>query len=447
MDPGIAKDMVRTYLHFGFGAEALQLIDANGDVFEDSQILREVSEILEFGTVEQDGYLGKFLECDSDFSLWAILASQDLNAADVLNTSAAVRTLNSLPIHMRQYLAPLLSRKLLEYSDEDGASAALRSLERTAQPLPPAAEIAKAEIELKQGEVSDAQVRLRGVVETNGQQSAEALVRYVDTHFAAGRVIEQDVATLVEAYATEFKDSPLGEELRRTHVLALAKSGQFDGAFVALGDLPLNRVKDKSVDLRSAVLQVLSSDASDATFAEHAFENISRHRGAISQNAALSIANRLIDLGFFAEAEHLLSTQNDIPQTSGNRVLRAKISLGLARPFEAQAVLRGLKGEEVSRLRAKASILAGDHDQAHEILSDLGDEKSSLEAAWLSNDWRTNVASNAPVLGAAAEVASLQVDVPTELDGMLTRLQTTLQDSADARNVIEQLIATTGSDD
>ncbi|WP_147111850.1 M48 family metallopeptidase [Tateyamaria sp. syn59] len=440
LNANVAIDLVQLYLHYGFGAEAIQILKMDADLQSSNPALMDIALIMEYGGARTDGYLSNFMDCDSDVALWAILSKKDLNASERVDAKAAIRTLSSLPPHLREHIAPALSKKLLAYGDEAGAAAALRGLERTAQPLPPAAELAKADIELSMGDVVSAQNRLQTVVASNDEQSAEALVRYVDTHFDTGVDIDEDIATLVEAYAIEFRNDPLGDELRSTHVLALAKSGQFDAAFSALDRIRSSKMKDTTDQLRSSVLEVLSRDADDATFVRHTFTSISDLSMNISQSAALLVVARLVELGFFIEAEQLLFVQSDLPQTRQNRTMRAEVSLGLSRPLEALSFLRGLDGEQAARLRAEAHMLIGDHDLAHEILTDLGAETDSVQAAWLSDDWQKLLEPDVPVLGPTLQIAASQMDTSADLDGMLGRIENALEDSADAREVIEQLI-------
>ncbi|MBY5933632.1 hypothetical protein KUV51_11530 [Tateyamaria omphalii] len=436
----VALDLARLYLHFGFGPEARQVLRMNAELWSENPALIDIADILELGDRKVDGYLANYLDCDSEAALWAILSSSSLHPSDSVNNLAAIRTLSSLPIHLRRHLAPILSRKLLDYGDEDGAASALRGLERTSEPLTSPAELAKAEIELVQGKVETAQSRLEDVVASNDQQSAEALVRYVDTQFEAGVAISNDVATLVEAYAIEFRDDPLGDELRRTHVLALAKSNQFDEAFSALDRIRSTKMKNTADTLRSTVLEALSLDADDSTFVRHAFANMPNRASELSLSSVLMLADRLADLGFFSEAEQVMFSQRDVPQTVRNKLLRAKISLGLSRPQEALAVLRGLDGKEAARLRAAASSQAGDHTNAYEVFSQLEDETHSLQAAWLSDEWKTLLSRDAPTFGPTLEIASSQLNTSTDLEGMLGRLERALNESEESRDVIKQLL-------
>ena len=104
--------------------------------------------------------------------------------------------------------------------DEVGAAAALRSIERTADVPNPDAALARAELDLNEGKAEQARENLADIVASNEEQSAEAIIKFVESHLADGTAIDPEVATLIESYAVEMRDDPIGAELRRTHVLA-----------------------------------------------------------------------------------------------------------------------------------------------------------------------------------------------------------------------------------
>lgn len=435
-----AVELARTYLHYGFGAEARQVLFMTPELAAENRALIDIARIMEFGSAGSNNYLKHFVDCDSDVALWAILSVETLRPSATINDRAAIRAISSLPLHLRQFLAPNLSKKLLAYGDEDAAAAALRGLERTSEPLSQAGELAKADLELAQGDVKAAQDRLEGIVASNEQQSAEALIRYVDTHLDAEVDIEEDIATLVEAYAVEMRNDPLGEELRRTHVLALAKSDQFDAAFLALDQVGSKNDKESTNTLHSSVISLLARNANDATFLQHAFSAMATRSEDMSVRAVTYLAERLANLGFYNEAEHLFSIRSDMPTTREYRIMRASVSLGLAKPREALAFLGAIEGEIPDRLRARAREQAGDYELAHAIYEALGDDTRQLRTAWLSEDWQLLLEADEPVLGAAVKVASSSVSASPDLDGMLGRTEEALDESEQARIVIRQLL-------
>ncbi|GGX38342.1 hypothetical protein GCM10007385_01460 [Tateyamaria omphalii] len=344
-------------------------------------------------------------------------------------------------MHLRDFLAPALSKKLLMFGDDTAAAAALRGLERALEELPNAAELAKADIEITQGDISTAQSRLEDIITSNDQQSAEALIRYVNTQLDAEVQISQDIATLVEAYAMEMRSDPLGRELQRAHVLALAKSGQFDTAFNALESLEHEDEVSDPEPLYSTLVLLLSKNASNTTFLKHAFIAVSEPAHKLQGKTADALARRLMNLGFYSEANAILSTRSGTPITKQRRLLLAELSLNLSRPRATLAYLSGMSGDQANRLRAQANLSIGDYDTAYELFFGLGDQDLRKRSAWLSENWDALVDPDDPAHGSVSEIVSSTVDFSDTSDGVLGRVEDALMESATAREAIEQLLS------
>lgn len=440
LDQEAAVRLARTYLYFGFGLEVREVLALDTELARGNPALLEMAEIMEFGFSKHPEYLHHFMECDTNVALWAILSKRSIEPAESINTSAALRAVTGLPMHLRAFIAPELSRRLLSYGAPDAAAAALRSLERTAVPLSSDAILAKADLEMERGNVSEAQNHLAHVVASNSEQSAEALIKFVESHLEADAQIEQNVATLVEAYALELRDDPLGAELRRTHVLALGKSGQFNAAFDALERVRERGGNTSDDSVASALFDLLARNGSNIDFLDHVFQQIPVSLDVVELSALLRIADRLVDLGFASEAELVLAARTDIPNNDKARMIKAKIALSLERPFEAEAMLFGLGTTEADVLRAEAKAKSGSFDEAHSLFSELGEENGSRQTAWLSNDWVSLVGDDTPVLGPVARIAQTEISDDTTTDGMLLRTSEAITESAEARSVIEELL-------
>lgn len=440
LDHEVALQLARTYLYFGFGAEARQTIMLHRDIQAQHPGLVAMADVLEFGHSPDSQYLSRFLECDSDIALWAILSSETIEPSRSVNINAALRGVSALPMHLRNILAPELSKRLLSYGDADAASAALRSLERATANLAPNANLAKAGLELAQQDTTEAQARLAQVVTSNTEQSAKALIKFVDSHLAEDAEIDEDIATLVEAYALEMRDDPIEAELRRTHVLALGKSGQFSEAFDALARMRARSAEKTADPIRSAVLDLLIRQADDVEFLEHAFTQIGISPETLLPEVRLELGQRLTDLGFPEQAELVLQSGDNEPDSPSIALLSARISLELDRPLQALAHLFGQESEEAALLRATAEAKTGDFSSAHSIFSQLGSTIQARNSAWLSQDWSMRVEETTPVFGAMVSVAQTTLDDKPERDGMLERSATAISESQSARSAIQALL-------
>ena len=440
LDRQVAVELVQTYLYYGFGAEARQVLLLDDDLAQSYPQLMSIADIMEYGYGSEASYLRHFMDCDSEVALWAILSAETLGPGDRINIKAALRAVSALPMHLRSFLAPGLSQRFLSYGEPEAAAAALRSLERAAKPLSPRAKLAKADLELAAGDVLQAQERLADVVNSNAEQSAEALIKFVDSRLDQDTEIEENIATLVEAYAMEMRDDPIGEELRRTHVLALGKSSQFDAAFDALSRVRARNADQPEDTLRSSILELLTRNADDIEFLDHAFTQMAITPDTLSQKTRLLLAERLLKLGFPGQAEIILDKGADNPRNSATALLSAEIALALSRPQDALTHLIGEKSDAADALRAEAEARAGDFAGANVIYNTLGDINNSRRTAWLSTDWSVLIEETSPVFGPVVQVARRALETPGERDGMLERAASAISESQGARLVIEDLL-------
>lgn len=440
LEANVAVELARTYLYFGFGAEAKQVLLLDRDIRAANPELIGMAAILEYGHSPGSKYLSRFVECDSEAALWAILSVQNIEPTTSLNVDAALLALSALPMHLRGILAPELSRRLLAYGDTVSASAALRSLERAPQELNPNASLAKADLELVENNVEQAQQRLSEIVTSNSEQSAKALIKFVDSHLAEDSEIDENVATLVEAYAQEMRDDPLETELRRTHVLALGKSGQFSAAFDALYRMRARKTNVGQDTLRSSVLDLLVRNSDDIEFLEHAFEQIEVAPTSLTPEARFRLAQRLVKLGFSQQAKIVLESGMDYQNQEAVALLRAEISLKLERPLEALAHLFGQESEAVSQLRARAEASSGGFSRAHQIYSELENPTQTQRVAWLARDWSDRIEGETPVFGPMVSVAQRALEGQVGREGMLGRTAASISESQDARRAIQQLL-------
>lgn len=436
-----AIKLAKQYLYFGFGVEAREvlMLDA-GLALKEVQLL-EISEILEGDHISSTSTLPQLANCDSDISLWAILASSNNINIENIEMDAALRTLNKLPIVLRNTLAPELSEKFLSMGSPDAAADALRSVERLPGSLPTAVKFAKAQVNLDRGQVEIGTTQLIEAIEENTEQSPNALISFIDAQLQAGLPIDKEKADLVEAYAKELEDTELGPELRRVHILALIKSKEFDRAFEASAELGGDENTTEAISLRREILRQLISTASDIVFLDHIFVQTDQGIEQLSPIDRRNLARRFLDLGFAVRAEAILENVPLQSRDDDYKLLAAGTSLALRKPFKAQAEILGLTSEAAELLRAKAKQMAGDNVEAHDLYVQLGRPQEAADTAWLANDWRSlTPPETATVFGRVSSLSSGRNDVTSTSEGMLRRSTSLLQESVNARQVLTDLL-------
>ncbi|MBM1308787.1 hypothetical protein JQT66_01255 [Sulfitobacter mediterraneus] len=440
LDHQVALNLAKLYLYFGFGAEAKHLLTQLEIPRKETELLISIAEIIDFGQTVTETNISEMIDCSTDVALWAILAKPNLDVSGEIDPDPALLALNKLPEHLRSFLAPMLSQRLRSHGDADAAATALRNLERLPQTLPAAAQLAKAEIAIAEGEVSSGTSQLAQVIEGNTESSPEALIALVEAKLDQGLAIAPETAELVQAFAEELQNTSLGPKLRRTHVLALIRSGQFDAAQSAIAELGGGSEKGSETKLRALFLTELTTAAEDVVFLDHFFAHAREDTNELASKEKTRLAARLMDLGFAEAAQAVITTILDRPKTTERQILAARAALALGQPFQAQAELIGIDVAEAEPLRAMAKEMAGAHREAHDIYLRSGQEAAATDAAWLAPEWRELVSSETPIFG---QLASLENPPPFQLEaeGMLARTAETLSESEAARATLTEALS------
>lgn len=436
LDIDAAKHLAKTYIYFGFGAEALNTLRMDPSLLRDFPYLSDVAQIMEYGALNRPNSLSAFTDCGSSVALWASLSFKEIPSDALLNTDAGLLALNKLPKHLRQLAAPALSTRFLKYGDAQAAAAAMRSVERLPDAPGPESLMAQAALAIDGGQ--SAETLLDDVIDTNTAQSPSALMKLVDGKLKRGEPLSPETATLVEAYAHELRGTELGNQLRQTQVVALSQSGRFAEAFEALETIKPSLSPQKASVLKQTVLEQLTEIADDFDFLEHVFAQDSTVISLLPPQTSLGLAARLMNLGFAAQVQNILSTVPDTPRTAERQILAARSALLLRQPFQAQAALIGIEGSEAELILAQAKEMSGAYREASEIFANNDASVQAAEAAWLSDEWRDLTPTNSPNFGAVATLAQ-----PSQTDasiGPLGRANRALEESTAARDTLEQLL-------
>ena len=438
LDINVAETLARMYIYFGFGAEAMDVLRLDPKLVESQPQLADIATILEHGYIGYHNSLSDYTDCASDVALWAILSFRNVPPSLQLETKAALRALNKLPIHLRSVVAPGLSDRLLQSGDRESASAALRTIERLPDALAPSAQLAQADLAVGSGFSADR--LLQNIIDANNSASPEALVRLVQGKLEKDQALSDDTATLVEAYAQELRSTELGHQLLQTQVIALSQSEQFDKAFEALSRIELLISPVESLKLHQAVFEGLVQKAPDILFLSRMFEKDQSIIASLPTPTKIKLAARLMDLGFAAKVETLLADSSDTSRSKERQMLVARAALALQKPFQAQAALIGITGADAEMILAQAKEMSGAYEEAARIFETNNAETEAARAAWLSDQWRDLVSPNNPGHSAIAALMGNPTDTTESGVGPLALANQTLDDSESARKAIEDLL-------
>ncbi len=429
--------LARAYIYYGFGAEALQIASLEvRDAQVDASIM-VLARLMEYGPGPKTEGFSRFAECDSDVALWAILADTGAVRPERMNKAAALRALNKLPYHLRSFVAPQLSKRLRTVGHADAAAQAMRSISRTPHEPESAAKLEQAEIALADGHDSEAGAGFEDVIEENAFEAPLALIRFIDLQVANGESISKDTALLAEAYASEYRDLELAPEIKRAHMMALAKSGQFDEAFVVLQTARKQNME--ADELVSALYATLQSDADNVTFLKRTLALKGAELFRMDARTRLLLGERLVKLGFSRQAEELIADIDRNVAPREQQLLRGRIHLALGNHRQALAASAMFDGPEFDTLRADTLYASGDFEDAAEIYGALGQADRAESAAWKAPTGAVAETTEGSSLTRATDLADRPV--PQSEGGLLARAGALLSDSSALSADIEELLA------
>jgi len=437
LDLEAALNLARSYIYFGFGAEAMATLRLNEKVYNDNPYLLAIAQIMDGQMLPEPNVLSGFAECAGEAAIWGMLAAPSPPKGALPRPDDALQTLNALPFHLRVLLAPKLHNVLLAYGNPTGAVQALRSLTRVTDDVPPAARVAQALGNLQEGHIEKGKRQMAQIVSENAAESPSALVAFVDAKLKANKPIDLETVQLVDAFSQELKHTDLGPDLRRIHTLALAQSGQFDAAFNTHNRAPQSEAAKVT---HTELLAMLTQNASDIVFLEHAIAQPISSIADLPVSDAQALARRFLKLGFPLEAERVINTLPLLPQETEKQLLVAEVHLAMGKPFQAQADLIKLTGAAADRLRADAKRMSGLFDEAYDLYQQVDRPRDAAETAWLADNWRTLIEPQTATFGAAATLPETPAPLSGN-NGMLSRTATLLDQSGQVRKTLKDLLS------
>lgn len=401
----VVHDLAKLYIHYGFGAEALQTIYMVPNPKPEHRALQAMAQVLEYGASDASSILHGHFHCGPDVLLWSLLATPTWPDRTEIDTDAALLAFTALPYHLRQYLGPDLSRRFRATGGDDIADQVLRATARNPQSASQDFMVERAISEAGKGSRDTAIKTLESVVAAGAEPSATALVKLIDYKLEAKEPISFEMAQLAEAYAKENDGLPISDQLRWAQVIALASSGAFDAAFALMQTLE-ESISTKRPNLKSDVLGLLVDNSDDMQFLRHALPFGAGEVPPITPVVANGLASRLLELGFPEAARQVTSATvpENLDRNSG--VLNAKVALALGQPRKAEVELLGFEGEDVNLLRARARSMAGEHAAAGDLYAAAKQPQAALHEKWLAEDWQSLDGSENPAVSQLASVLS-----------------------------------------
>lgn len=442
VDPEAVRDMARLYIHFGFGAEARNILGMSGEKDEGHALLSALADAMDGARIRGMNPLAGQQACPGSAALWSALTSG--RVVETADTSAILRAFGHLPQHLRSHLGPILGAYLTDAGFVDAAHQMLRATERAGHADPMSVAMVQATLAEKE---HDPEVQEKKLIEVVSDSSASdqaplALVKLIAKRWAEGGDISENDLELAAAFALEYRNAPIGPELEAAHVVALALGNRFDAAMNEISKTSASRNTPIWAETLNKVLSRLTDRGDDVTFLRHVSGQTNEVFLAISPTNAEAIAHRLGAMGFFELGLRYADRPQDRKTRRDRAELIALMTLGSDRPHRALLELQGIDSLEGDRIRAEALSRNGAYSEAAQLLLRTGDLDTASRYAWLSGAAEPMEGTEATAFGEIHSIGrSLLLEAPVPPETPLAEAQSLVESSAETRLRIEEMLS------
>jgi hypothetical protein len=363
-------------IHFGFGAEAQQLLMEMPVDDTDATLWKSMAKLVD-SQPDPTGPFKNMQTCDTAAALWATVALPQLSAAEKPRSDAVLRAFSALPEHLRQSLGPNLAAKFLAIDDLPTARSISSAVQRSVTEPGPEIALMKASVDFAAGDGGAASKQMQALMQDAGPVAAQTLIAMIDAQIASDEAVDPETPTALAALLREQAGSDLEPALRRAQILALASSGDFDQAFALLPDMTA-----AGPDL----WRLLAKSGSDTAILNHA---VLAHDAPVPDIATAErsqIAAHLQALGLSDEALRWIGAKSN-ETSQADRILAATASLAIGDTATALVWIDGLEDSAASDVRAKTFSQLDRLTEAALAWESAGDVEAALRAQSWARNW------------------------------------------------------------
>lgn len=363
---------VRFNLFMGFGAEATQLLQAFPLEHTDVAVWKSLAHLIDDEPDPAPAFVGQ-ANCDNAAAMWAILADPSPEDGAKRNAKAALLAFSALPLHLRRHLGARLADQFMALGEAESARAIRDAILRASGGPGVEVELLQARMEMDAGDPQAAETRASKMLADAGSSAGEALIAFTDARVAQVLPVEPSLVSALEAMVSEHSGTPDAPRYARALALAQAASGDFASALAG---------PEKSADTEILVWKLLAAIGEDDAVMNHAILSRTAALPAVGIETAALLGERLIGLGFPAQALQWLR-----PAENFDPVMVAQAHLRL---HDAQSALDSLAQQtspEALMMRGEALQMLGNEKSAAEIYVAAGDIAAGWRATGRAHDW------------------------------------------------------------
>ncbi|SMY08224.1 hypothetical protein [Flavimaricola marinus] len=432
---GSIEDLAKTYIFFGFGQEARQVLALDGQGSQERLVLDALSRVVD-DVPQRNGVLDDQMDCSGFVVMWAALANGSLGESSTDGRNAAVMAFRLLPDQLRGHLGARLARLFLEAGDSTTADMILTASQRLETGHTVEADLTGAAvIESTEGAGPAIEV-LGAMADEDTRMTADGLVQLINLLLAEGRTVDDPLLDLASAMRFEAGGSDDARKLGLAELRARTARDEFDAALVLVSDVSLPIAQVDRDAQTSQVVAEMAERGDTASFLEFAFADLPNGLSAEAENA---VAKRLLEVGFPDRAMSILAGPAVQEAMAERRYLRGEAAAEIGDIDALNAALIGLSDPRAAQIRARALAASGDFQSALAEELQQPDAVASPEGAWRAGAWTLLESGDDPLLQTASR-AILSDPVVLPSPPTLESRRDLIEEAQATRTMTEELL-------
>ncbi len=436
---GAVLSLARAYVYFGYGKEAMRVLDLDGIQSQERSVLVAMASLVD-GDAPRDPVLSTQITCATMAGFWAFLAQP----AGFQGSRPDIRMLQAnfrdLPAPLKGHLGTALAVRLAAMGEDEAAGQILNRASPALTGATAEQDLVTADVLAAGGDAAAAIQTLATAAQSDERLSPEALLRLFELAHEQETTVDPNLFALSESLRFENRHDPVSRRLLLAEARAYGDLVDFDNAVQTLADVPdgpaAEGESDQKTALVSEIMIGLTAKADDLTFLRHALDGVPDVLTAGAENA---LATRLLDLGFADRAAQYLLGEALGPDMGERRYLRAEAALAMGTPDDALRLLSGLTDLRAARLRTAAHVAKGDFGAAYAASEATPGSTPEVENAWRAGAWARLAGSEDPLLRTVGS-AMLSPAEPAPGGASLDGSRTALEDATQTRQMVDDLL-------
>ena len=376
-------NLARTYIYYGFGREALGIIQVGNLGSNQSTILSTLAEIVDGDDVTDQNFHEQIM-CRNDIALWAFLSTGSIARENSISIEELILSFKSLPNTLQVHLGPKFAEALTQIGEVEAARVALRrALDNEDQQID--LNIAAVDIEIQQGNLDEAREALSSLITNDQRTPPETLIEFVDLQLRNGEIVQDETLEMLEVMQFQYKNSALEADLSQLLVRAIIGNGQPSLALKKLMILESENPEEDYSTLNDEIAESILDSENVGLVLEYGFSNQVLKN---SNDLVHQFANRLRSLGFSSRAEEiskpLLGSSTVVTDEISEDTLKEET---LAQRNQQEEITQPFNGE---LLNDDTGLTLGDDERASDFQETV---LGATELVFQSEELRKSVSS------------------------------------------------------